>query len=944
MAKSLEFAKGRLPYASEVFGTYRPMIGWASKRKNDRLTRDLTESLSPILKEILAKYVTGNRYGGPPDDRHVEEFDLGRLATAAQPRVVPADSGTFLIPELQRIILQRLDGHPVPTDPGEWSGLVNEESVREAYGNSDLGAIGAWHRWSATLWDLPPRPGESETARSHRIFDVMYAVIDRESRLGAALIDLANQGSVEVLSALLFAPTPDPEDVLEQFRALQKRLNDPFLNFDPRDGLTGVSVSPLGIVHYFRQYFFELDTFLGPAVGHVWLTPGTTVELIESSTRRTLIEQTVEIEQVTIQKREIEDRRQEDVSDAVQQENRSDSKLGFSTTVNQSWPTGDATATGSFNLDTTQSEARDTTYKRMREQSEKLSSEIRSSYKSTFKTVTETTDVSSKRYVISNPGTTLQNYELRRKMRRVAVQVQDIGTYLCWETFVDDPACELGLANLVHIAKQPDITPPPYPTDLPTPESKSGIPFDVKVAWAGKDDRVGEPGHAANRPEGILLGHRKITVDVPDGYAFELQPGQVFQLQCLSARGEGQFGSKQYLAKYLGGNDIEVILGWGQNGLRWTHNVDIDLRGTVTLAPTPTLLDHIAKANEAARAKVDQAALAQQAKAAEAAFYAAAQERIELASSIRRRRFEDLREEERTVVYRRLIADLMAAPATARDPNHWYKFASPTQRHAYATVLNAIFDIDRMLYFVAPEWWQPRQRSGLVIGDGTYEFGPDKIVAWNSDSRPDNYLITGKSEPARLGSSLGWLLQLDGDDQRNRFLNASWVRAVIPVRPGKEEAAINWLTKADVEGTEGLGFSYAGTDEEAEEIIDGLADTAEPAQDPPTVGDAIRYLCKKVGEKHVEGRKESLFPARDGIADGDKVWATPIDKVYEHGFYPLERSFRDSPTESPADGKSTNFQIMAQWTEVLPTDQIVPVEVKYDPISGRQIGVTEEPE
>ena len=48
-------------------------------------------------------------------------------------------------------------------------------------------------------------------------------------------------------------------------------------------------------------------------------------------------------------------------------------------------------------------------------------------------------------------------------MRRVGVQVQDIGTYLCWETFVDDPARELGLANLVHIAKQPDITPPPYP-------------------------------------------------------------------------------------------------------------------------------------------------------------------------------------------------------------------------------------------------------------------------------------------------------------------------------------------------------------------------------------------------------------------------------------------------------------------------------------------------
>ena len=47
----------------------------------------------------------------------------------------------------------------------------------------------------------------------------------------------------------------------------------------------------------------------------------------------------------------------------------------------------------------------------------------------------------------------------------------------------------------------------------------------MKVAWAGEDRRVGPKGHPANRPEGILLGHRQITVDVPDGYAFELQPG-----------------------------------------------------------------------------------------------------------------------------------------------------------------------------------------------------------------------------------------------------------------------------------------------------------------------------------------------------------------------------------------------------------------------------------
>ena len=77
-------------------------------------------------------------------------------------------------------------------------------------------------------------------------------------------------------------------------------------------------------------------------------------------------------------------------------------------------------------------------------------------------------------------------------------------------------------------------------------------------------------------------------------------------------------------------------------------------------------------------------------------------------------------------------------------------------------------------------------------------------VAWGGadDLQRDNYYITEDSEPAKLGSSLGWLLQLDGDNMRNAFLNAPWVKAVMPIRPGKEEAAINWLK--GVEGMNGI--------------------------------------------------------------------------------------------------------------------------------------------
>ena len=34
------------------------------------------------------------------------------------------------------------------------------------------------------------------------------------------------------------------------------------------------------------------------------------------------------------------------------------------------------------------------------------------------------------------------------------------------------------------------------------------------------------------------------------------------------------------------------------------------------------------------------------------------------------------------------------------------------------------------------------------------------------EANRDNYYITDESEPAKLGSSLGWLLQLDGDNEK----------------------------------------------------------------------------------------------------------------------------------------------------------------------------------
>jgi hypothetical protein len=185
----------------------------------------------------------------------------------------------------------------------------------------------------------------------------------------------------------------------------------------------------------------------------------------------------------------------------------------------------------------------------------------------------------------------------------------------------------------------------------------------------------------------------------------------------------------------------------------------------------------------------------------------------------------------------------------------------------------------------------------------------------------DNYYITEDSIPAKQGSSLGWLLQLDGDNLRNAFLNAPWVKAVIPIRPGKERAAINWLQRVHVEGADGLDDDYVAPPEELGQI---------PHTGPRvTIRDAIDHLCDVVAEKHNEALEVGRYPSEE-INDDNRVSSTPIDKVYEHGFYALQGGFRVKP-------EGENFQVFDQWVEVLPTDQVVPVEVAYDPKTGRQL-------
>jgi hypothetical protein len=732
------------------------------------------------------------------------------------------------------------------------------------------------------------------------------------------------------------------------------------------------ALSPVGTVNLFRQYFFEFDTFLGPPTGHVWISPGGTVELVETSTRRTLVEKVSEQAEETSRKTEESFTEQDDVADAVKESNANDTKLGVSATGGVNAGIYHAEASANLSTQSMMSKASEATHKRSRTQSAKVTSEIKRNYKTTFRTVTETTDTSSRRYVVQNTSQTLVNYELRRKMRKVGVQVQHIGQRLCWQVYLPDPGRRLALGEMVHAVAAPDVTAlkkptPPPPLKQKTTEFTGNFPilkYPGTKDWPDKDENADFVflEFPPNTPEhrdivGLMSYDRAHHIIAEAPFTADL-PAPGYKLVSAAVKGaksEGKDckfiaenchvedaanGKFKVIAKYLNVGDLNSIqvtftLQWNPPSPPATPDApDYDPERTQYLADLAEYERQVASVQREA-------------------YTTAVRERLKLVSALRPRPSDDLRSEERHIVYGELIDKLHP------HANDYYN----------SELLRQAFEVEEMLYYVAPDYWRPGQNT--TPGSNTVGRYPvprppwtprpdDPNACWveqlpgqtvsgwytHTDRGPNpeeqshpaptaakapdteqtsdaadpaatqtgahatppctvdeewraNYLVTEETQPAPLGSSLGWHIQIDADERRNEFLNAAWVKAVLPIRPGHEEQAIEWLLA--LEGVAGLGRPYQQGDEPA--ATEGAADT--------DYKEALRQLATAVQQ-----------------ANGDLSNTVASEKVFETGFDPLAGGFR--PATEP-------YQIFDQWVEVLPTDQVVAVQVTYDPKTGQQL-------
>ncbi|MET0637723.1 MAG: hypothetical protein ABWZ25_16965 [Chitinophagaceae bacterium] len=953
--------KNVLPYASELFGVYQPLLGWKSKRMIKRFHSGVKDSQLKIVDTLLSKMYPDtelkvNDFSNNDIHFDILKFNAGTLNLPNRTNV-PGPYRFFITDLIQKQInREKMD----KTNIKIWKKLVSEEAMKDLLPEVKTLLQQEHTSFINNVIPVDQRIDFNLPERQAQVSEILNNRIELESSMAGVLNELFKQEKFEILAKIFF-----PEENVIDINQIDEMtvFLDPMENFDPKSEIGRVSLSPVGIVHLFRQYFFEFDTFLGQPVEHIWLSPGASLELIEIHTRKQIIESAFESSFESIHKTEESATTEDDVSDAVRSENQNNTKFGMSASAGGSVQggvpnvysaTGHVDTTTSYGLENNEKTAKEHVDKLMKQQSHKISTEIRKNFKTSFKTTTETQHTSSKRYVLQNTTQDLINYELRRKMRQVGVQVQDIGTNLCWQTYVDMPGHDLGLAKLVHIAEPPNLSGLPHPEQgaIPQPISKDyTLKLPLKDWWS--DDRDTQlyvehppvPGGPPYNDKGGAINSNfdgdYIHMNYEDNKVEEI-PGYNLTQVVFDGCVEGKLVEPVFYEYKKSAFNIHL------RKVKF-DGYELTLKLKLIYSPEQAVLDAIDAKYKADLAKYD----TEKAKLAKEAFVREARDRIKVASNIKPRKFEELREEERTIIYRYLIGDLLKVGVD---------MSNSQTRHVLAELINSMFDIDKMLYFTAPEWWMPRSHSksfqdvGKTIVPSPVGFGRTKvvppftsedIVSWGgaAENYRPNYFITEDSTPAKLGSSLGWLLQLDGDNIRNAFLNAPWVKAVIPIKPGKELAALNWLMKANVEGADGIQSKYQeGSKKELDDIILFLEkypfDASDPRQkryknfstkinnDPAnffvTIEDALISLSLEIKTKYENSKK----PVTETI-DGETKRYLPTDKVYEHGFDPLQGGFQVET--------DVQFALGGPWVEVLPTDQIVAVEVKYDPKTGRQI-------
>jgi hypothetical protein len=517
------------------------------------------------------------------------------------------------------------------------------------------------------------------------------------------------------------------------------------------------ALSPIGIAHYYRQHYFNEEEGVGPIEEAFTIAPLENLEVIYQVTNRQVHEEVLEQGLETVSEEAVEEKNLDEVSDKVSSMIQQDFSASMSASTSGGIGVWSASASASVNFGNSSERGRETASRRLKDVTKRASERITKSVTIKTRNLEEVTRTNTTRRVIRNDADHPVSYGLRRVLRRVRVKVQELGPRLVWQLYVRSPGDGLARSEFVHFRESDPISVPEVPPGVP-PYPRGGVDSGSTQALVEHGPQADDTKkHAWFVTIAIQPGPgRQVTAVRIDSVA-DLDPVEDNPAP-PTPRNDADFGSTF---------DPETGVFTARIGV-WPGTASaLTVSFTYTWEPTQTALDEWEAQRKAAVDKITEDLLIQQ--------FERQKSLITERSKIKPRPANDLRKEERWEVINRMVSYLLGSGAEASE-------ATPLEMESF----QRYFEPDGAFLYNFPWWWQPR---------------------WASTShafpRP-SYQVTAESEPAPMGSSLGWMIQLDGDRRRNEFLNSPWVRVCMPLRPGREREALEWLAK-HLEGD--VGFS-----------------------------------------------------------------------------------------------------------------------------------------
>jgi hypothetical protein len=618
------------------------------------------------------------------------------------------------------------------------------------------------------LIDWSPVSTSSKSLKSDRVALMELALKDIGNRIRDLALASITPGGAAIAAVELTDPEKKALDTWDATVTALIEKAQQIGNFERRLNRIAV-VTPLGLMHRYRQHFFYADLQKGRCELIRSLAPYETLEVVTTEEKVTTTEETV------VKETEITTNQSREQKDSTELTDRVANTVARTSTTNMS-ANGSYTAVlwsagGSASSTTSESSSKtsERIAKTLNDITQKQSEQIRK--KTTISTrIAETrSDSITTRHTFQNPTEKPVTYGLYKLGYEVKSVIQDLGALLVWQTRIEKPGRSLASSDLIDKQIQP--------------AEVKAEPLVVSITL--QRSGIDEKGFSIDVSEALEIAFKNAMAKVEN-----LKPlkeyQQAFEDFYRSPATEFKFKTT--------GLSLEAWYSGGAHGIPVNHSSYV-----VQAKNDIKLLNGLKTTNIYLSKAIPRANY----------FYLYATVEFQIPKLIKGKYIPDRGSSEDwtdSVEYKAKLLEIesiLNATLTPRDRASLYfeerktilanKIATLMQR---APVTGSMSDEILMLYLKINEIFDVGQ---LFYDVDTFEYQEAANLATLMKTGRPNYPLISKSQgKAPTGASLGWKHQVDGDTKRDMFLNAPFAWACLPVRPGKENDAVEFLREQNL--------------------------------------------------------------------------------------------------------------------------------------------------